>query len=73
MAVDAESVFKPEQETITYTREKPHKAGRKALSDTVPREVVINDLSEEEKICPCCREASETQFPRSGFLRSPMM
>jgi transposase len=56
---DAEEAAKPEQETITYTRDKPQKPGRKPLSDTLPREVVVNDLSDEEKVCPCCGETLE--------------
>jgi transposase len=35
----------------TYTR---RKAGRKPLSDMIPREEIIHDLSDKEKECPCC-------------------
>jgi len=30
------------------------KPGRKPIADHLPREVVIHDLSDEEKRCPCC-------------------
>lgn len=35
----------------THTR---RKAGRKPLPDSLPREEVVYDLTEEEKKCPCC-------------------
>jgi transposase len=38
-----------DQETITYTRNKPR---RKPLPDTLPRETVIHDI--EDKACDCC-------------------
>jgi len=37
----------------THTR---RKAGRKPLSDDLPREEIIYDLTEEEKKCPCCNK-----------------
>lgn len=40
-----------EQETIEYTRNKPK---RKALPKDLPREVVIHDLADEDKVCACC-------------------
>ena len=44
---------KPEAVTTvkSYTRKK---TGRKPLSDDLPREEVIHDLSEEERKCSCC-------------------
>lgn len=41
----------PEQETISYTRNKPK---RKPLPTDLPREVVEHDISDEEKVCDCC-------------------
>lgn len=41
----------PEQETISYTRNKPK---RKPLPTDLPREVVVHDISDEEKVCDCC-------------------
>ncbi len=38
-----------DQETITYTRNKPK---RKPLPDTLPRETVVHDI--EDKTCACC-------------------
>jgi transposase len=35
----------------SYTRKK---TGRKPLSDDLPREEIVHDLSDEEKKCPCC-------------------
>jgi transposase len=40
-----------EQEAISYTRNKPK---RKPLPKTLPREVVIHDIAEEDKVCACC-------------------
>jgi transposase len=40
-------------ETITYSRKKP---GRKPIDDSLPREDVIIDLPEEEKMCACGHE-----------------
>ena len=40
-----------EKEDISYTRNKPK---RKPLPKTLPREVVIHDIAEEDKVCACC-------------------
>ena len=40
-----------EQETISYTRNKPK---RKPLPEDLPREVIIHDIPDEEKVCDCC-------------------
>jgi len=40
-----------EQETITYQRSKPK---RKALPESLPREQVIHDLDEADKVCDDC-------------------
>lgn len=42
----------PEQETIEYTRNKPK---RKSLPKNLPREVVIHDIADEDKVCDCCQ------------------
>lgn len=41
-----------EHEDISYTRNKPK---RKALPKDLPREVVIHDIAEEDKVCDCCQ------------------
>jgi transposase len=41
----------PEQEAISYTRNKPK---RKSLPKDLPREVIVHDIPEAEKICDCC-------------------
>ncbi len=40
-----------EQETVEYTRNKPK---RKALPKDLPREVIIHDIPESDKVCDCC-------------------
>ena len=47
----AESV-EPEQEDIRYTRNKPK---RKPLPADLPREVVVHDLADEDKVCDGCQ------------------
>ena len=42
----------PEQEIIEYTRNKPK---RKPLPKDLPREVVIHDIADEDKVCDCCK------------------
>ena len=41
----------PEQETIKYTRNKPK---RNPLLKDLPREVMVIDIADEDKICACC-------------------
>tara|TARA_R110001583_G_scaffold161049_1_gene312957 strand:- start:191 stop:1753 length:1563 start_codon:yes stop_codon:yes gene_type:complete len=41
----------PVQETIEYTRSKPK---RKPLPKNLPREVVVVDIADEDKVCACC-------------------
>ena len=41
----------PEQETISYTRSKPK---RKPLPEDLPREVIVHDIPDEDKVCDCC-------------------
>ncbi|MET1256577.1 IS66 family transposase [Aliikangiella maris] len=40
-----------EKESISYTRNKPK---RKPLPQDLPREVVIHDIDETDKVCDCC-------------------
>lgn len=40
-----------EQEDISYTRNKPK---RKPLPKDLPREVIIHDIAQEDKVCACC-------------------
>lgn len=40
-----------EQENISYTRNKPK---RKPLLEGLPREVIVHDIPESEKVCDCC-------------------
>ncbi len=40
-----------EQETITYQRNKPK---RKPLPKDLPRETVVHDLDDADKVCDCC-------------------
>ena len=42
----------PEKEDISYTRNKPK---RKPLPETLPREQVVIDLADDEKVCDCCQ------------------
>ncbi len=45
-----------EHEEITYRRAK-RKPGRRPLPAQLPREEVLHDLSEAEKVCACCGES----------------
>lgn len=47
---DAEEA--PQTEEIQYTRTKQPK--RKPLPDNLPREEIVHDLPESEKVCDCC-------------------
>jgi transposase len=48
LAADVET---PEQEAISYTRNKPK---RKPLPEDLPREVIVHDIPDEDKVCGCC-------------------
>ena len=52
---EAEALFgdfvEPEKESISYTRNKPK---RKPLPKDLPREVIIHDINEADKVCDCC-------------------
>lgn len=52
-----------ETEEITYTRKK---SVRQSLPKDLPREVIIHDLSDEEKSCDCCGN----QMHKMGESRS---
>ncbi|AGP90745.1 IS66 family transposase [Alteromonas mediterranea] len=49
LVVEAET--ETAEEAISYTRKKPV---RKPLPKDLPREVIVHDLTDEEKICGCC-------------------
>ena len=56
---EAEELIEPlvdvdDEETITYTRQKPK---REKISTDIPLERVIYDISDEDKICDCCQHA----------------
>jgi len=40
----------PAEDPVTYTRKQPK---RKPLPKDLPREVVIHDIPEEDKVCAC--------------------
>jgi len=55
--VEELSSFTDEQATSVLIGEHRRKRpGRKGISKDLPREVVVHDVSEEEKRCPCCGE-----------------
>jgi len=58
---EATIVAAPEEEELEvvpeHTRRK--RGGRRALPKSLPRETVVHDLPEEEKICSCCRQPME--------------
>jgi transposase len=47
-----QAVGDDEEEKIAYTRQKPK---REKISADIPRERVIYDISDENKICDCCQ------------------
>lgn len=50
-AEDIADIVEEEKQDISYTRKKPK---RKPLPTDLPREVIIHDLTDEEKVCNCC-------------------
>lgn len=50
-AEEIAEIIEVEKKDINYTRTKPK---RKPLPKDLPREVIVHDLSDEEKICACC-------------------
>ena len=43
--------IEPEEESVSYPRNKPV---RKPLPKDLPRETVIHDIPDEDKVCDCC-------------------
>jgi transposase len=53
---ELEESFAPvaaEETTIVASHERQKKAGRKPLDENIPREEILHDIPEEEKICGC--------------------
>ncbi|WP_026377284.1 IS66 family transposase [Aestuariibacter salexigens] len=50
-AEDVDAIESVEQESISYTRNKP---ARKPLPRDLPRETVIHDIPETDRVCDCC-------------------
>ncbi len=50
-------IVEEEKQDISYTRNKPK---RKPLPTDLPREVIVHDLTDEEKVCDCCSAQSIT-------------
>lgn len=48
-AGEAEAIAPEETERISYTRRKPK--GRKAIDDSLPRTIIVHELSEDERRC----------------------
>ena len=61
-AIDAKT------EQVTYTRKKRKTKGRKIDTSHLPREVVMHDLSEEEKKCGCGKCLTKIGEDRSECL-----
>lgn len=53
-SAEVESSAEQEESISSYTRSKPK---RKSLSADLPRETVVLDLAEEDKVCDCCKGA----------------
>lgn len=51
VAEQAQIEAEEEKQTISYERKKPT---RKPLPKDLPREVVVHDIADEDKICDCC-------------------
>ena len=52
-AEDQQEQQSPDDESIVVTEHRRRKGGRKPLPADLPREEVIHDIAEEEKICSC--------------------
>ena len=39
------------EQTVTYTRKKPR---RPRIDESLPREEVLHDIADEDKVCDCC-------------------
>lgn len=51
LADEEQTADEADKETISYTCSKPK---RKPLPADLPREVVVHDIAEDEKVCDCC-------------------
>ncbi|NWO04095.1 MAG: transposase, partial [Idiomarinaceae bacterium] len=47
----ADEVAEDQSQTITYTRQKPR---RPRIDESLPREEVLHDIPDEDKVCDCC-------------------
>tara|TARA_B110000211_G_C14062793_1_gene546357 strand:+ start:517 stop:2094 length:1578 start_codon:yes stop_codon:yes gene_type:complete len=55
MTVDSDVTdAEPEIQTVAYTRQKPK---RQSLPKDLPRETVVLDIAESDKVCSCCQGA----------------
>ena len=50
-AEEIAEVVEEEQQDISYSRKK---SKRKPLPKDLPREIIVHDLTDEEKVCSCC-------------------
>jgi len=50
--VELDTLTETEQQDISYSRNKPK---RQKLPQDLPREVVVHDINDAEKICDCCQ------------------
>jgi len=48
-----EPEVEPEEDSVDIPKHKRKKPGRKKLPDALPREEIIHDIDEEEKVCGC--------------------
>jgi hypothetical protein len=54
-----------EPETVIVEKHARRKTGRKPLPDIFPREEIIHDIPEEEKVCACgCRKPYAMNFSK---------
>ena len=51
IADDASNVASTDEGTVSYTRRKPK---RKPLPKDLPREIIVHDISDEDKVCDDC-------------------
>ena len=57
LPLDAKSIEEEAGEELSTRRvKKRHEHGRSALPDHLPRIEILHDLSDAEKLCPCCGE-----------------
>ena len=58
-----ESEANADEEETTIPSHTRKKAGRKPLDPSIPREVIVHDIPEEEKICGCGHHLVTVNFP----------